>query len=259
MENSPLQRDLDSISEKCASLNLRLNPLKCTVMRFGDRRGHSEVQYSISGQALCFVNSVKDLGVLVDSSLRFHGHIREVARKAGGLMSSLLRATVCRSSNFMVTLYISHIRPILDYASSVWNTNYLADIRLLESLQRRWTREIAGLQQLPYEERLKRANLYSVYGRLLRVDMIKVWKSFHSEVDVGLSSLFQRSAVTGTRGHTYKLAVVRSRTETRRRFFAVRVVSHWNALPLGVVESATLGTFKSRLDDWLGDLLYSSL
>ena len=118
---------------------------------------------------------------------------------------------------------------------------------------------IRGLQQLQYEERLKRVKLYSVYGRLLRVDLIKVWKSFHCEVDVGLSSLFQRSVVTVTRGHSFKLVVAQSRTETRRRFFSVRVVSLWNSLPSGVVESASLGTFKKRLDDWLGEVLYSTL
>ena len=34
-----------------------------------------------------FVTSHRDLGVLVDSKLRFHDHIRNVVRKAGGLVS----------------------------------------------------------------------------------------------------------------------------------------------------------------------------
>jgi hypothetical protein len=53
-------------------------------------------------------------------------------RLAGWL--SLTRSTVCREPEFMVSLFVVHVRPLLDYASCVWNTGYLGDSRLLESL-----------------------------------------------------------------------------------------------------------------------------
>ena len=74
----------------------------------------------------------------------------------------------------------------MDFCSNVWNVGYLGDIRLLESVQRRWTREIADVSQLAYEERLKVLELFSIFGRLLRADLVKCWKIFHSEVDIGL-------------------------------------------------------------------------
>ena len=58
---------------------------------------------------------------------------------------------MCHIPNFMV-LYESHIRPIMDFGSSVWNVGYLGDIRLLESVQRRWTRHIADISHLGYED-----------------------------------------------------------------------------------------------------------
>ena len=73
----------------------------------------------------------------------------------------------------MITLFVSHIRPIMDFCSKVWNVCYLGDIRLLESVQRRWTREIADVSQLAYEERLKALELFSIYSRLLHADPIK--------------------------------------------------------------------------------------
>ena len=60
-------------------------------------------------------------------------------------MSELLQ-TVCRGREFMVALFISHIRPIIDYCSCVWNVGYVR--RLVESLQRRWTREVLGLERV---------------------------------------------------------------------------------------------------------------
>ena len=107
----------------------------------------------------------------------------------------------------MTTLNISHIRPILDYCSTVWNVGYLGDARLLESVHRRWTKEVAELGSLDYSERLKALGLYSVYGRFLRADLIKVWKAFHCDVDLGVSDLFERANYSATRGHRYKLSV----------------------------------------------------
>ena len=66
----------------------------------------------------------RDLGVVVDRDLKFHDHVGELVCKAAGLSSSLLRATVNRSPEFMVTLFVTHIRPILDYCSCVWNVGY---------------------------------------------------------------------------------------------------------------------------------------
>ena len=72
----------------------------------------------------------------MDNQLRFHGHVRDIVRKAAGLASNLLRSTVNRNSEFMVTLFITHVRPFLDYCSCAWNVCYLGDLNLLESVQR---------------------------------------------------------------------------------------------------------------------------
>ena len=254
-----LQRDLDSIVSVGNSWNLRVNPSKCVVMRFGsvlNRLGIDEPFYCIDGRALRVVDSYKDLGITVDKKLKFHAHIRTTVGKAGSLMNDLLRATVCRSPEFMVTLFVSHIRPILEFSSSVWNTGYLGDIRLLESLQRRWTRNVMGMENLEYGDRLRRLGLFSVYGRLLRIDLVNIWKSFHSDIDIGLDRLFEMAPHVGTRGHSYKLSIPVCRSELRRRWFAVRCVSIWNGLPAEVVESDSLFVFKKGVEKKLGNKLF---
>ena len=39
--------------------------------------------------------------------------------KAAGLASNLLRSTVNGSPEFMAALFVSHVRPILDYCSCI--------------------------------------------------------------------------------------------------------------------------------------------
>ena len=70
----------------------------------------------------------------------------------------------------------------MDYCSVLWNLGYLSDMRRMESVQRRWTRQIEGMVGLDYGTRLERLGLFSVAGRHLRADLIKVWKLFHHEL-----------------------------------------------------------------------------
>ena len=63
-------------------------------MSFGEKPGTDQVAYSIYGTNLIFVDSYKDLGVTIDSGLKFHAHINTVIGKAGAMIKNLLRSTV---------------------------------------------------------------------------------------------------------------------------------------------------------------------
>jgi hypothetical protein len=238
---SSLQSDLDTVGAVALSWNLRLNSEKCVVLRFA--RGFAEwtdenplAQYFLNGIPLKFVQSHRDLGVVVDVKLKFHHHVREVVGKASGLASSLLRSTVCRSPHFMVSLFVMHIRPLMDYCSSVWNVGFLGDLRLLESVQRRWTRNVDGLAELDYFSRLKQLGLFSIKGRFLRADLIKYWRIIcRLDGGVDFGGIFRRAPDARTRGHPYKLLMPACNTDIKRRFFGARCVQLWNSLPSSVV------------------------
>ena len=77
---------------------------------------------------------------------------------------------------------------------------------------------------MEYADRLHNTGLYSIHGRLLRIDQVIVWKSYRSHVDLGLESLFEGARDVGTRGHRFKLAIPVCRSEVRRRSFVVQAV-----------------------------------
>ena len=64
-----------------------------------------QVAYSIYGTDLLFVDSYKDLGIKNDSGLKFHAHIYALIGKACTMINNLLRSTVCRSIEFMLTVF----------------------------------------------------------------------------------------------------------------------------------------------------------
>ena len=67
--------------------------------------------------------------------------------------------------------------------------------------------------------------------------------------------VFIRACSDRTRGNGFKLEEVRFRLDTRKKFFPVRVVRHWNRLPSGVVDGPSLEAFKARLDGALSNLV----
>ena len=139
-------------------------------------------RYTVNGTILGGVTSQRFLDVLVDSTLCFHGYIASMVSKAGELSINLLRLTLRKSAIIMISLFVSHIHPLLDFASPVWNIGYLGDLHLLESVQRRWTKNIDGMTELSYAHRLEALNLYPIKGRLLRANLLKCWKIFHRTV-----------------------------------------------------------------------------
>ena len=94
---------------------------KCKVTRFSPRNcplSHSGPSpNSIDGTTLYFVESHSDLGVTIDKDLKFHRHVRSNVLAMGGLATNLLTCNLNRSSEFMLTLFIAHIRPKLEYGS----------------------------------------------------------------------------------------------------------------------------------------------
>ena len=151
-----------------------------------------------------FVTFHLDLGVTVDRSLKFYSHVRTKVTKVNGLITNVLAPTVCREPNFMTSLYVSHNRPLLDYAYPVWNSSYLEDLRLLDKVLRRWTRFIRGLETLAYDERLNNLHLFSLHDHLLRDDFIMVWKIFHRKCWLSPENFFVLSLSSTTLGHPLK-------------------------------------------------------
>ena len=115
----------------------------------------------------------------MDTSLKFLAIIKRNACIPGGIATNLLSSTLLRSQDFMLNLFIPQIRPKMEYASCLWHTEYIGDSRVLESVERRWTREIDEVREMSYLNRLKCLDLFSVQGRLLRRDLITVWKIMH--------------------------------------------------------------------------------
>ena len=196
---------------------------------------------------------MKDLGVTIDSLLKFHEHTNLTVSKANRVLGLIRKTFQCREQDMVTRLFKSLIRPILEYGNLLWGPFYSTDQQAIEGVQRRATKLITSICHLSYPERLQILNLPSLYYRRLRGDMIFMYQISHHNLDASLQDLFQPASTTCTRGHNLKYFKPRCKTRCRYNFFSYRTIDNWNNLPSYIVNTDSINSFKNLLDKYYCD------
>ena len=265
-DQETLQNDLDTLSMWSDKWLLKFHPEKCKVMHLG-KAGDTEYSYKLKEgdtyHELSYTEEEKDLGVVIDGKLDFNRHINIKINKASSIMAVIRRSFVSLNGVNFVPLYKSLVRSHLEYASCIWSPYKKKHIEAIERVQRRATKQLPGMKDLPYPERLKILKLPTLMYRRARGDMIETYKLLHDKYYGEYSQLVRLHAShiskEGTRGHSFKLCQEGSKLNLRRQSFPVRITKVWNQLPNSVVTAPNVNTFKNRLDrHWrVEDFLYN--
>jgi hypothetical protein len=93
-------------------------------------------QYELSGHRLNSVDSICDLGVVLDSKPNFTSHI-DSPRMVGYIRRI---GKEFKDPCTLKTLYNSFVRSHLDYASGVWNPYYGVHLKSIEAMQKKFLR-----------------------------------------------------------------------------------------------------------------------
>lgn len=147
----------------------------------------------------------------------------------------------------LVKAFIVYVRPLLEYASPVWSPHHVKDIKLVESVQRSFTKYIRGYYNLPYKQRLISLGLESLELRRLYADLYLTFSILHGYADIEPTTFFKIRGNEYTRGHPLKLTINVIKKDCTKYFFANRVVHPWNSLPSELVVSNSLHKFKCGL------------
>ena len=256
--------DLNYLQIWAEQMQMTFHPSKCKVMHLGKNNPCREYAMKNSDNTLHTLEETyieKDLGVYIDSQLKFTQHCQEKVNKANKVLGFIRHTFKHLNKENFLLLYKSLVRPHLEFGSCIWSPKHKYNIDSIERVQRRATKLIPQLKELSYSDRLRELNLETLSYRRTRADLLETYRILTSQHQVNRDtycslcpgkSMLTPSLNTATRGHSMKLQIQPS-TGARQNFFETRVSKIWNSLSEKTVSSKNVDIFKNNLLKDIGE------
>ena len=133
-------------------------------------------------------------------------------------------ATVTISPPNMPGVYYTPPPVDTGYATPVWNPSQLGLINTIESVQRKFTKQLPGLSTFSYYERLQILQLQTLEHRRLQYNLQTCFNIVHGINCLESHDFFTMSSNSKTRGHPFRITVPIAKSNISRHFFSCRVV-----------------------------------
>ena len=248
-----MQQDVLAIEQWSGTNHLTLNSSKCKVMVISRKKSPFSHPLYLNGVALDQVSSFKYLGITISHDLTWSTHIGKICGKARQTLGLLYRQFYRKcDSKSLLKLYISLVRPHLEYACSVWAPHTHKNILSIERVQMFGVKMISGEWNAPYSENLNHLGLVSLERRRLDLSLCLLFKYVNSLCffPEGIIAKKHVSGYNLRTSHPLLLEQPFSRTKSSYFSFIPHSISIWNSLPSSIVCASSFKTFKCMLYDY---------
>ena len=199
----------------------------------------------------CVESNSKYLGVNISDNLSWHNHIQATAAKSNRTVGFLRRNLRECTPKVKAATYqtMANIRPIVEYAATVWDPTEKGEIQTLEKVQRNAARFVLNnytertpgcvtnmvnsLKWEPLEVRRRNSRLQMLY------------RITNNLVDLDRNKFFKHSD-RRTRG-AQRIHQEHSQHPILFSSFFPRTIRDWNSLPTTLTNSPSLEAFRSGL------------
>ena len=246
-----VQDDLISLQTWEDKWLMSFNPDKCEVLRITNKRkGIIASEYSIHGSVLRTVESAKYLGVTISRNLSWKPHVNSIIKKANSTLGFLRRNLRKCPQKIRELAYCTYVRPTLEYASSVWDTNIKDQISKIEMIQRRAARFVKSNYSTYHSVNAMLCDLQwpSLQLRRARSKMTSMYRIINGLIAIHPQPPYLFPTSNSNRGHQYRFHQQHCRVQAYQYSFFPSSVCMWNSLPSSVVSAPSLEIFKNRLE-----------
>jgi len=244
-----LQSDLNTIMKWAEDWQMSFNPKKTEFLRITNKHNYISSSYCLQSTPIPLVDHVKYLGVIIDKNLNWSKHVNMISAKANSVRGFLQRNLTKCPLSVKSSCYTTLVRPILEYACTVWSPYHQHNIAKLEMVQRRAARFVANNydRTASVTELLHRLQWDTLEARRNNLRVILLYKIINKIVDIYAEGqlIFANSV---TRGHSLKLLQLPTMIDAYKNSFFPSAIRTWNNLPSQVVEATTLDLFKHSLN-----------
>ena len=203
-----------------------------------------QLQLLLNGTCIESVECYKYLGINIACDLSWTRHIQSIASKARRMVGLLYRQFYhCADTNTLKKLYVSLVRPHMEYASSVWDPFYAKDCDVLEGVQRFASRMCLKTWQYQYPDMLDLLNLPKLETRRKVAKLSMMYKIVNSLVVFPESSaIFQpvHNFYPTRSTHNSSYCPIQAHTSRFLYSYFPSTISLWNSLPHNIVSSTTV-------------------
>ena len=198
------------------------------------------------------VQQAKYLGVTITSDLRWDTHIANITNKASKTLGFIRRNLKIKNSRIKKAAYKALVRPVLEYASPVWDPHTDNNIKSIEKIQRRAARWIMGnyRKSASVDSMLKILQWPTLETRRKRTRLTTFFKYHHGLIKIDSKNkptVRSRPRHNTRQTHSLQYDIPSHRTKYRQQCFFPRTIPQWNNLPAEVATAPTLASFQSRV------------
>ena len=244
---SVLNSDLSVLSRWFARNYLQINAAKTQAVAIGPSL--YEYEFHLNDKIVVTEDTLKILGVILDSKLNFKAHIRVQLGKACAKASALRRLRKFISKDVMVRLYKAYVLPHLEYCSPLFLGVGNVEASKMESTNYYILRSILGYSKtMSYDTLLRLADIKSLEQRREFQSLVLLYKCLFNQGAPYISEFFNfKNVPYNLRGLSTRLELPSFNMESMHRSFAFLACKLWNALPPTIRESMDIKSFKRSL------------
>ena len=246
-------RDFSAINTWADNWLVKFNPDKTEILIFGasDAQKHS-MQFMFDNSVISPLTTHKHLGIIFTDNGKWTAHIDNITAKVSKQIAVLRKLKYTLTREFLSNMYITFIRPTMEYASEVWDNLTQFDADRLEKFQVEAARIVTGLPSY-----CSRSVLYFETGwemlskRREKRKLTLLYKMKNGLAPGYLTELLPPLVgdnLTYNLRHNHDLQMPYCRLNIYRNSFLPSTISCWNKLPLSVRNSDTVNQFKYRLN-----------
>jgi hypothetical protein len=252
LQNS-MQNILNDVFDWYKDNKLILSIDKCSTMIIDNKRQNSrnDLGLSLNDRVISQVQSMKYLGLSVDTLFTWKDHISNVIQKVNGNNYRLRKLRNCIPKHLMCKLYTSLSVPIIDYAATVWGNFSKSNNNIIKRIEHRAARTITGnfdFVNVRGEELMKQLNLNSFEKRLNYNIAILMYKATHDLLPHHIDNNFTMIKDIMNREPREKnkmnLYVPKPNCELFKKSLMYKGPKIWNELPIELKQASSLHAFK---------------
>uniref|UniRef100_A0A7E4VI15 Reverse transcriptase domain-containing protein n=1 Tax=Panagrellus redivivus TaxID=6233 RepID=A0A7E4VI15_PANRE len=173
----PLQNAVDIVHQWAQDNGLTLAPHKTRIVYFGSNNPKCLIH--LSNGIIEETDKIRDLGVTISSDMNFTSQIENVVCRANRKMFSILCFLVTKNPTVLTKAFTVFVRPLLEYATPVYNLKLKRLVNLFEKPQRTFSKIVAKRSKhvsLSYLERCNLLHLKTLEHRRTTCDIAYAFK-----------------------------------------------------------------------------------